>query len=129
MWADDIVRLCDALGIDRPIVIGASFGVFVVQRYLARHPHHPRKVVLSCTSPRLDIDIVAAALDHRGGPQAATAARDFWTCGPDAIVPYLQHCMPLYSVEADDPDVLARSLINFEVMAHSLAGEQRTMDH
>lgn len=128
VWADDVVRLCDALGIEEPIVIGESFGGFVAQRYLARHPDHPSKVVLGCTSPRLDIDVVAAAFEHRGGPEAGTAARDFWTLGPEAIVPYLEHCMPLYSVEPDDPDVLARSLLNFEVMAHFQAGEQRTMD-
>lgn len=128
VWADDVVRLSDALGIDRPVVIGESFGGFVAQRYLARHPDHPSKVVLGCTSPRLDIDVVAAAFEHRGGPEAGTAARDFWTFGPEAIVPYLEHCMPLYSVEPDDPDVLARSLMNFEVMAHFQTGEQRTMD-
>lgn len=128
VWADDVVRLCDALSIEGPIVIGESFGGFVAQRYLARHPHHPSKVVLGCTSPRLDIDVVAAAFEHRGGPKAGTAARDFWTHGPEAIVPYLEHCMPLYSVEPDDPDVLARALMNFDVMAHFQAGEQRTMN-
>ena len=35
-WADDVVRLCDALGIEKPIVLGNSFGGFVAQRYLAR---------------------------------------------------------------------------------------------
>ena len=40
-WADDIVRLCDALGIVKPIVLGNSFGGFVAQRYLGRHPDHP----------------------------------------------------------------------------------------
>jgi pimeloyl-ACP methyl ester carboxylesterase len=28
-WADDVVRLCAALGIDHPIVFGASFGGFL----------------------------------------------------------------------------------------------------
>ena len=44
-WADDIVRLSDALDIARPYVLGASFGGIVAMRYLARHPHHPAKVV------------------------------------------------------------------------------------
>ena len=128
VWADDVVRLCDALGIERPIVIGQSFGGFVAQRYLARHPKHPSKVVLGCTSPRLDIEIVAAAFEQRGGAEAGAAARGFWTHGPEAILPYLEHCMPLYSVEPSDPDVLARQVMNFEVLAHFQAGEQRTMD-
>ena len=61
VWADDVVRLCDALGITEPVVIGQSFGGFVAQRYLARHPAHPGRVVLGCTSPRLDVDIIAGA--------------------------------------------------------------------
>ena len=128
VWADDVVRLCDAVGVERPIVIGESFGGFVAQRYLARHPDHPGKVVLGCTSPRLDVDAVAAAFERCGGTAAAEAAHAFWTRGPEAILAYLEHCMPLYSVEPDDPDVLARQMINLELMAHFLAGEQRTMD-
>jgi pimeloyl-ACP methyl ester carboxylesterase len=50
-FADDVVRLSDALGIVKPIVLGQSFGGFVAQRYLARHPAHAAKVVLSSTSP------------------------------------------------------------------------------
>lgn len=109
-------------------MIGESFGGFVAQRYLARHPDLPSKVVLGCTSPRLDIDVVATAFERRGGPAAAEAARDFWTHGPEAILPYLEHCMPLYSVEPDDPDVLARQIMNLDVMAHFQAGEQTTMN-
>lgn len=52
-FADDVVRLCEALGITRPIVLGQSFGGFVAQRYLARHPGHAAKVILSSTSPRM----------------------------------------------------------------------------
>jgi proline iminopeptidase len=37
-FADDVVRSCDALGIEKPIVLGQSFGGFVAQRYLAPHP-------------------------------------------------------------------------------------------
>ena len=45
-WADDVVRLCDALEIERPVVLGLSFGGFVAIRYAARHPAHPSQVVL-----------------------------------------------------------------------------------
>ena len=30
-WADDVVALCEALGIERPVVLGQSFGGFVAQ--------------------------------------------------------------------------------------------------
>ena len=128
VWADDVVRLCDALGIERPIVIGSSFGGFVAQRYLARHPNHPARVVLTCTSPRLDIDVIAAAFGRVGGEAAASAARDFWTSGPEAILGYIEHCLPLYTVEPLDTDVIARAVMNFDVLGHFQAGEQLTMD-
>src|SRR4051812_46580996 len=41
VWADDVVGLCDALGIVKPIVLGSSFGGMVAPRYPARHPNHP----------------------------------------------------------------------------------------
>lgn len=128
VWADDVVRLCDALGIEKPVVIGESFGGFVAQRYLARHPDHADRVVLCCTSPRLDVDVVAAAFGRFGGEQAADAARDFWTLGPQALGPYLEHCMPLYTTEASDPDVLARVVMNFDLMGRFQDGEQAGLD-
>lgn len=128
VWADDVVRLCDTLGIERPIVLGESFGGMVAQRYLARHPGHPAGVVLACTAPRLDLDLVAATFERLGGPRAADAARAFWTEGPVAILDYLEHCMPLYSVEAGDDAVLGRVVMNLEVMAHFQTGEQMEMD-
>ena len=33
-FADDLVRLCGALGVVKPIVLGQSFGGFVAQRYM-----------------------------------------------------------------------------------------------
>lgn len=128
VWADDVVRLCDALGIERPVVIGESFGGFVAQRYLARHPDHPARVVLCCTSPRLDVDVVAAAFERFGGAEAGRAAREFWTRGPEAILDYLEHCMPLYLTEPGDPDSLSRVVMNLDVMGHFQAGEQSSMD-
>lgn len=96
-WADDVVRLCDALGIEHPIVVGASFGGFVAQRYLSRHPDHPARVALICTSPRLDADVVAGAFARLGDPEAADAARRFWGGDSSAGLDYLTHCTPLSS--------------------------------
>jgi pimeloyl-ACP methyl ester carboxylesterase len=76
-WADDVVRLCDALEIVKPVVVGASFGGFVAQRYLARHPDHPSKVVLACTSARLDVEAISTRFTQLGGeaPRARRRTR------------------------------------------------------
>ncbi len=68
-FADDIVRLCDALGIVKPVVLGQSFGGFVAQRYLARHPDHPARVVLSSTSPHMGLARKLAMFEQLGGPE------------------------------------------------------------
>src|SRR5437667_7213677 len=57
-WADDVKGLCDALEIERPIVLGWSFGGFVAQAYAGRYPDHPAKLILQSTAARLDLDRV-----------------------------------------------------------------------
>ncbi|HXH56052.1 alpha/beta hydrolase [Iamia sp.] len=128
IWADDVVRLCDALGIDRPIVYGASFGGMVAQRYIARHPEHPAKVVLACTSARLDVDTIAEAFEKVGGAEAASVARRFWENDLEAFGDYIEICMPLYSVAPPDPEVMGRMVMNIDVLQHFQNGEQHTMD-
>ena len=53
IWADDVRGLCDTLGIERPIVLGWSFGGFVAQRYASRYPDHPAKLILQSTASAL----------------------------------------------------------------------------
>ena len=92
-FADDVVRLCGALGLVKPIVLGQSFGGFVAQRYLPRHPAHPAKVVLSSTSHHLGLERKLAALKRFGGAAAGATARAFWTApSPATWGPYNEHC-------------------------------------
>jgi pimeloyl-ACP methyl ester carboxylesterase len=127
-WADDVVRLCEALGIEQPVVFGASFGGFVAQRYLARHPDHPSKVVLACTSARLDLDAVAQSFGRLGGDDASAAARGFFGGDVSVMPSFLEHCIPLYATEPVDPDMMVRAVMNPELMSHFFTGEAKTMD-
>lgn len=128
-WADDVVRLCDALSIEKPIVIGASFGGMVAQRYIGRHPEHPSKVVLCCTSATLDLDRIETAFTKFGGPEAGAAARRFWMADPEALADYMRLCMPLYSVNEHDFEMMLRGVMKLDVLAHFQHGEQHTMDN
>ncbi|MCU1502932.1 MAG: alpha/beta hydrolase fold, partial [Ilumatobacteraceae bacterium] len=127
-WADDVVRLCDALEIVKPVVVGASFGGFVAQRYLARHPDHPSKVVLACTSARLDVEAISTRFTQLGGEAAGAAARQLFGGDISVMPAFLEHCIPLYATEPPDPDAMARAVMNPELMAHFFTGEATTMD-
>jgi len=119
-FADDVVRLCAVLGIERPIVLGQSFGGFVAQRYLARHPGHPAKVILSSTSHHFGLDRKLAMFQRLGGDAAQAAALAFWTApGDDTWAPYVERCLPLYNTRpAADPEARSRTLMRHEILYH-----------
>ncbi len=51
-WGDDVRAFCDALGIEKPIVLGVSFGGMVAMAYATRHPSHPGKLILISTEAK-----------------------------------------------------------------------------
>src|SRR6185295_12783554 len=40
-WADDVHGLCEALRIERPVVLGIGFGSLVALQYAIRYPSQP----------------------------------------------------------------------------------------
>jgi proline iminopeptidase len=129
-WADDVVRLCDALGIAKPVVLGQSFGGMVAQMYLARHPDHPGKVVISSTSPRWLLARKLDAFERRGGPRARQLAEAFWRDpGPATFQAYWDECRGLYNTKpATDTLAGDRMVPRLDILYHFAAGEMRTMD-
>lgn len=75
-WAADVKALADALGIERPIVLGESFGGLVAQQYASSYPEHPGAIVIVSVGPRLvRRDEVAARTDLEGATEVAAALR------------------------------------------------------
>jgi pimeloyl-ACP methyl ester carboxylesterase len=129
-WADDVVRLCDGLGIDHPIVLGNSFGGFVAQRYLARHPGHASKVILYATMARARLDVIVDGFRAEGGDEVAEAARAFWSApSASTSVRFRELCRPFYTTRNQSIASDALTLRNDAVFVHFLAGEMWTMDH
>jgi proline iminopeptidase len=128
--ADDVVRLCAALGIERPVVLGQSFGGFVAQRYLARHAGHPARVVLSSTSHHFGLARKLAMFERLGGEPARAVAEAFWTDPCDATwAPYVERCLPLYNTRpAADPAARQRTLSRDDILFHWNRTELPTMD-
>jgi proline iminopeptidase len=53
-WADDVEGVRAALGLDRPCIIGHSYGGFVAQTFAIAHPDHVGALVLYDTAARND---------------------------------------------------------------------------
>jgi pimeloyl-ACP methyl ester carboxylesterase len=128
--ADDIVRLCDALGITKPIVLGQSFGGFVAQKYIARHPAHASKVILSSTAGNMTLHRKLAMFEKLGGTAARDVADKFWTTPNEANwKEYERVCYPLYNPTKPDNDHRAkRAMLNKEILFHFVSGERKTMN-
>jgi proline-specific peptidase len=130
-WADDVKDFCDALGIERPIVMGHSFGGFVAMAYAIRHPDHPGKLILSSTAAKQRLDRALAMFERLGGLRARETAERFWN-NPDTNnrEDYLRVCFPLYNRRRipGDGDALARTVTNAALMEYFVANEMRTFN-
>jgi hypothetical protein len=101
---------------DKPIVFGQSFGGMFAQRYIARHPAHPGKVILSSCSPHLGLERKLAVFQRLGGALARAAAETYGTAPSEANFDvYLTLCLPLYN--ATPQDGVSRSQARFEGFA------------
>jgi pimeloyl-ACP methyl ester carboxylesterase len=132
-WADDLVALCDALGIVDPVVCGVSFGAIVALHYAVRHPDHATRVILDSGAPVADFDERLAMFGRLGGSEAVAAAQAFFDqADPDTFVRYATTCVPLYARHPgpDLADMRARGMAhaNLDVFRHWQAGEERTYD-
>jgi len=115
-WADDLKGLCDYLGVQNPIVVGASFGGFVAQAYAVRHPGHAGKIALISTSAKVDFEEIYRAFGVLGGPEIEAIARRYWDNPTDeSRAEYRERCVPLYSLQRQsDTDWLNRMIIRNE---------------
>ena len=73
--ADDVRAFCDALGIERPIVLGHSMGGFVAILYGSRHPGHAGGLILLSTFARFDLDRLADGFRDIAGDEIGALAR------------------------------------------------------
>lgn len=128
-WGDDVRDVCDALHIERPIVLGVSFGGIVAQAYATRHPDHPRALVLCSTTPRFRRDRALAMFERLGGADARRAAAAWLDDpSPDTAGDYLRLCLPLYKRSPLDFEQMQRARVDFEVPTVFFRGEWRTFD-
>jgi proline-specific peptidase len=135
-WGDDLFEFCRALGIEKPIVMGQSFGGMVAMSYATRHPEHPGKLILSSTaaSMRRHVERSIAMFEAKGGPEIGALARRALTSGYDSAdfaAQWLKRAMPFYNTRpAADQTASARAVMNTDVLLRFLGpgGEGYTFD-
>jgi pimeloyl-ACP methyl ester carboxylesterase len=119
-WGDDVHSFCEALGIARPVVMGASFGGMVALAYATRHPEHPAKLILVSTEAAgaTHLPERVALFERLGGPEVGALARRRLLDGhlDEAMLEaWVRLAFPVYTRTPRDPAWMQRAIINPEV--------------
>jgi pimeloyl-ACP methyl ester carboxylesterase len=133
-WADDLRRLCDALGLLHPVVLGSSFGGDVVLTYAALFPDHPGGIILAnTTGGHWGGRRVIEAFGRLGGPEAAVIIeRSYAGEAEDLQAEFDRVCYPLYSATPgwaeESRQFMARMIKSPDVAAHYRDHEVSSFD-
>jgi len=139
-WADDLRRLCDALGLHKPVILGSSFGGDVALTYAALFPDHPGGVILAnTTGGHRDDPRVIEAFGRLGGPEAAAVIERIVAADAEDLkvlaelqAEFNRVCYPLYSATPDwaekSRQFLARMIRNPDVASHYSRHEVQRFD-
>ena len=128
-WADDVAAFCQVLDIEKPIVLGHSFGGMVAMTYAIRHSDQPGKLILSSTSARSNLARVLTRFEQIGGPEVKRVAKCFWE-NPNAATwsEYAEVVLPVYGNKPWPADALKRVEMNLDVLFHFAGGECQRFD-
>ncbi|MGJ8616277.1 MAG: alpha/beta fold hydrolase [Sulfitobacter sp.] len=118
-WADDLFALCQTLGVESPMIYGASFGGFVAQAFATKYPDHLSALILAATTAHVDFETIYAAFARIAGETAGQVARNYWSApSPERRQAYFEVCLPHYSVTPPDPDMMQRMIVKNPVAMH-----------
>lgn len=132
-WADDVRGLCDALGVERPIIVAPSFGGYVAMRYAARHPEHPAGLVLlSTAATNTDAASIEAFRRLAGDEVAEIVRHDYEETSEETSDLFVKHALPHMSRHPDaariSAEAFARSVRRQDVEVHFYSGEYQALD-
>ena len=108
-WVPDIADFCEALGLERPMILGQSFGGVVALAVAARYPDLPSKLIVSSSLAKFRPDRAFPMFEQLGGPEVREVAeRHFRDLTDETAEEFLRVCLPVYNTTPADPDVIAR---------------------
>ena len=126
-WAADLAALIRALGLERPVVLGQSFGGMVAQRFAIDHPGLAAGLILLSTSARFDLEEAVASFVARGGERLGAIARGSLTGDPVAREAFAREGLPHYTLKRGA--INAPGPLEPAVLDHFFAGEAHRYDH
>jgi proline iminopeptidase len=119
--ADDVRAFCDALGIERPVVLGHSLGGFVAAMYGVRHPGHAGALVLQSTWARFDLERIVDAFGRVGGDEMADIAeRAYGEAGEPVTDDEWERCWRLFGPWVTGVTERARTIANRDLNPRGL---------
>ena len=128
-WVDDLARFCDALELERPMVLGTGHGGLIALLYAARHPERVERLVLVSVVARYVHTRVIAIFDRLGGPEAGEVAARYFSDPTEATFSeYLRVCVPLYTRMPLSPESIARLEMNTALSANWDRSGERNFD-
>jgi pimeloyl-ACP methyl ester carboxylesterase len=128
-WTRDIVEFCEAIEIERPMILGQSFGGVVALAVGARYPDLPSKLVVSSSLARFRPDRAFPMFERLGGPEVrAVAERHFSELSDESAEEFVRVALPVYNPTPMDPDVVARVRLKLEVGNHWFRTEGLAVD-
>jgi pimeloyl-ACP methyl ester carboxylesterase len=118
-WVQDLAGFCDALELERPLLLGTGIGGVVALLYAAQRPDRVERLVLVSTVARYVHTRVIALFDRLGGAAAGEIAARYFADPTEATFrEYMRVCVPLYTRKPLPADVVARIGMNTELIAN-----------
>jgi proline iminopeptidase len=99
---------CEALKIEKPVVLGHSFGGLVAIEYAARHPEHPAGLILQSTFAWFDLDRLVRGFRAIGGDEIARIVRRSYEQDPTVTADEWERCWELFGPWVPSADERAR---------------------
>ncbi len=128
-WVPDIVDFCEALELERPMILGQSFGGVVALAVAARYPDLPSKLIVSSSLAKFRPDRAFPMFERLGGPEVREVAeRHFRELSDVSAEEFLRVCLPVYNPTPMDPEVIARVRLKLEVGNHFFRNEGFKVD-
>lgn len=128
-WVADIVDVCDQLELERPVMLGQSFGGVVALAAAARHPELPSKLIVSSSLAKFRLDRALPMFERLGGAKVREVAERHFRELTDAThEEFMRVCLPVYNPNPMPADALARVRLKPEVGNHFFRNEGFTLD-